>query len=41
MSRRTRHDERMDRGFPRVSGDEPIADRSTADVFPFSPRERG
>ena len=27
--------------FPRVSGDEPFADQFTANVVPFSPRERG
>ena len=41
MSRRTRHDERMDRGFPRVSGDEPKGISRALGIEEFSPRERG
>ena len=29
------------RGFPRVSGDEPITQAVARDVLGFSPRERG
>ena len=30
-----------ERGFPRVSGDEPVTLRANVSDFKFSPRERG
>ena len=30
-----------ERGFPRVSGDEPAATRARIQMYRFSPRERG
>ena len=41
MSRNTEMNTISDKGFPRVSGDEPISDVYTEIRTAFSPRERG
>ena len=41
MSRVESHMQRVTKGFPRVSGDEPLAAFDTLTVVEFSPRERG
>ena len=41
MSRTPDHDCHPQRRFPRVSGDEPTGKQAIADVYEFSPRERG
>ena len=41
MSRRRKPRRSDRRGFPRVSGDEPVTQAVARDVLGFSPRERG
>ena len=41
MSPQARPERPQDRGFPRVSGDEPLVIKPARDLLSFSPRERG
>ena len=41
MSQRAWNESNSQRGFPRVSGDEPFVDAMWAGIKSFSPRERG